>query len=177
MMDSPLPSATTLRCLARLLGAPDDGAQRSLRRHAAEHPWLSGAVVEMAVVPLDRWRAEHTRLFVSGYPRTACPPFESAYRHGRMGGPAVHELEDLFARNGLAPDGMPADFLGALLDLAGELRDRPLAASSLAELWSRHLALWVPDFAADLDRHATLRVYRDLAARLMSLFPVAEVVR
>jgi len=164
------PDPAELRLLARLLGSPDEAAGAEIREWAAEAPWLQDAAAELAATRLGDWQAEHMVLFVTGYPRTACPPFESAYRHGMMHGPAVEELLGFYAYLGLAPDDdAPADYLGTMLDCAALLMEHDSPA--LAELWDRHLALWVPRFAADLAAHAKLRLYRDVAARLAAMFP------
>ncbi len=164
------PDPEELRLLARLLGSPDEDSAAAIRDWAAEAPWLAAAGFELAAVPLGDWQAEHTQLFITGYPHTSCPPFESAYRHGMMNGPAVEELTEFYAHLGVVPEeDSPADFLGTLLDCAALLMEHDSPA--LAELWDRHLALWVPRFAADLAEHASLRLYRDAAARLAALFP------
>lgn len=166
------PDPEELRLLARLLGSPDGEAAAAIREWAGEAPWLEEAARELETTRLGDWQAEHTVLFITGYPHTACPPFESAYRHGMMFGPAVEELTEFYAYLGLAPDDdAPVDYLGTMLDCAALLIEHDSPA--LAELWDQHLALWVPRFAADLAGAATLRLYRDVAARIAALFPAA----
>ena len=119
------------------------------------------------------WQAEHTRLFVNGFPSTPCPPFESAYRDGHLFGARVDELEDLYGRLGVESSGAPADFLGTLLECAAWLEAEPGARYALRhELWHGHLAHWLPRFCADLERHSRIHLYRVLASRLRALLPV-----
>jgi TorA maturation chaperone TorD len=73
---------TELRILASLLGAPDMDAKEAVQELAAHYDWLRPAADELEILPLGEWQAEHTRLFISGYPTTPCPPFESAYLSG-----------------------------------------------------------------------------------------------
>ena len=81
-------SARLLQLAAMLLGRPDENSLPTLRELATEHAWLRPPVDELMDLPLQEWQGEHTRLFINGYPKTPCAPFESIYRHGRMAGPA-----------------------------------------------------------------------------------------
>ena len=68
-------SAQVLRLSALLLGLPDEHSLATLRELAAEHDWLQAAAVELEEISLQEWQAEHTRLFINGYPKTPCAPF------------------------------------------------------------------------------------------------------
>lgn len=171
-----MPEQNELELVAALLAAPAEGALEVLEEFGGDVPWLQRALGELELMPLEEWQAEHTRLFVTGYPRTPCPPFESAYRHGTMEGKAAQELTALYAEAGLGVDeGMPADFLPTTLACAGfvaqELgRDSPVWAG----LWRDHLLRWVPDFARDLQNHSQLMLYRAVAGRLEALCDEAQ---
>lgn len=163
------PDLTRLRILAALLAVPQgDGldALRDLRPYA---PWLGAAIVELEGIALGAWQGEHTHLFVSGFPTTPCPPFESAYRHGQMGGTAVAELASLYRRAGLHATGAPADYLGTLLECAALLEERGDPQRLLPELWQNHLQRWLPRFAQDLQTHSALLLYRLLGFELARL--------
>ncbi len=135
-------------------------------------PWLRDTLPELITLPLDRWQGEHTRLFISGFPHTACPPFESAYRGGLMGGSTNEQLVMLYQRVGLETRDIPPDYLGALLELAAHLLERsePLDPPLWAALWEEHLGAWVPRFARDLINATHLNLYRRLGAELLDLF-------
>ncbi len=164
-----------LRVLAALLGAPTGESLAALREAARDLPWLTPAVQELETLPLDRWQAEHTRLFISGFPKTACPPFESAYRHGSMGGESVTQLLDLYGRVGLAPDGVQADYLGVALECAAYLLENEGTKSDTwRELWDEHLGRWVHKFAMDLVEQSQVELYRSLGRELAALFPRRE---
>lgn len=171
------PDAETLRVLAELLGVPDDDALPRLRDLQAAQPWLEAAIAELEVLPVDEWQGEHTRLFISGYPKTVCPPFASAYREGRMSGTAEGDLAGLYGRIGLEADSIPADYLGAMLDCASYLLENRGKDEDSRwdehwhELWDVHMAPWVPKFAADLGQHSQLALYRMVAERLGRFFP------
>lgn len=157
-----------------LLAMPEADALEALRDLLPTAPWLEGAVAELEQTPLEHWQAEHTRLFITGYPKTPCPPFESAYREGNMGGKAVGILAGLYGRAGLQATEAPADYLGTLLDCAAFLEEQEGEGELLCELWDDHLNQWVPRFARDLQDHSQLELYCELGAQLQQLFPVIE---
>lgn len=164
--------STELNILASLLGAPDMDAKEVVRELAAHFEWLRPAVEELDHLSLEDWQAEHARLFITGYPTTPCPPFESAYLNGRMQGPSVEALRELYFHIGMAPNGAPADYLGTLLECAAILRSDPRTPRHFwFELWNNHLSRWAPRFCRDLQRHARLKLYHILAERLCVLFP------
>ena len=156
--------------MAGLLAAPTEGALEVLQEFQEQAPWLERAINELELTPLEHWQGEHTRLFVTGYPKTVCPPFESAYREGRMEGNAASQLEELYAQMGLGVDEMPADFLGTMLGCAGQLALEGEDHGPLWQtLWRGHLLEWVPDFTRDLRANSGLLLYQALADRLEQL--------
>jgi len=162
----------TLRVLAELLGMPDDDALPRLHDLQATQPWLGEAIAEVESLPLAEWQAECTRLFISGHPKTVCPPFASAYREGRMCGAAAEELSGLYARIGLEASSVPPDYLGAMLECAAYLLESEgETGEHWHELWDGQLAPWVPAFAEDLRRHSALELYRAMGEQLSELFP------
>ncbi|WP_236786449.1 TorD/DmsD family molecular chaperone [Allochromatium tepidum] len=171
-----------LRRLAMLLAMPETDALEALREIADEEPWLAEPIAELESLPPERWQAEHTRLFVSGYPKTPCPPFESAYRQGNMGGTAAPDLQGLYRRAGLESGEVPPDYLGTQLEFAAYLLDAGSgegdtdcsAGTLAAELWSNHLCRWLPRFARDLQTQADLALYRGLGERLARLCSTDE---
>jgi len=165
----PDPSPTLI--LAALLAFPEPDAREALRDLLPLASWLADPLAELDQLPLEHWQGEHTRLFSNGYPRTPCPPFESAYRQGRMGGTVVAELEHLYRRAGLEARGAPADYLGTLLECLAFLAERgePAGEGLSQELWQEHLSRWLPRFSQDLQAHGELRLYRVLGERLAGL--------
>ena len=169
-------SAVELRVLSALLSQPDHDGLEALEWMTGTAPWLAPAIDELRGLPLERWQAEHTRLFINGFPKTPCPPFESAYRHGFMGGTAVEELDRLYRRSGLESPGLSADYLGVMLEYAAWLEeDEDKSRAELrAALWREHLGCWLHRFAADLIANARLRLYQELGLRLARLSPEPE---
>lgn len=163
--------ANELQLLAALLGTPTDESLALLREVAAAHRWLQPAVEELEQLPLDQWQAQHTALFINGYPTTPCLPFASPWRNGIMHGPLLEDLNDLLARIGVASEQVPPDYLGVLLECAALLQMEPSEKSSdlQRELWDQQLQPWLPRFAAALRQHSPLLLYRTLGTRLEAL--------
>ncbi len=168
-------SSQMLDLLAMLLGMPERDSLSTLYEVLPKHGWLQPAIDELSGIPLQQWQAEHTRLFINGYPKTPCAPFESIYRHGQMDGPACDELRKLYTNAGVSPTGdLPADYLGTMLAFAALLLERatPEAALQLQELQQKHLASWLPQFSDRLLQDARLELYRGMGERLHDWIPV-----
>ncbi|MBF0175254.1 MAG: molecular chaperone TorD family protein [Magnetococcales bacterium] len=161
-----------LTLLAGLLGQPEPGSLAAVEEMAIELPGLQAVCPELRGISLESWQAEHTRLFVNGFPTTPCPPFESFWRHGVLGGDCVQAIAGLYQRAGVAADpDISPDFLGSMLDLAAHLAAQRVAQADLRwELWEEHLAIWVPRFATRLKESAGLALYGFLGSRLLDLF-------
>lgn len=161
-----------LRLLGGLLATPGSDSLETVKALAAEHPWLSPAADELSSLPLDQWQGEHTQLFLSGYPKTPCPPFESVYRNKCMNGSACTEVEAFYQRAGLQieNEGVPADYIGTELECAAWLLDQG-EQTLWDELREEHLNRWAGKFAKDLQAAATLKLYRVVGEQLAELFP------
>ncbi|MCK5662819.1 MAG: molecular chaperone TorD family protein [Thiotrichaceae bacterium] len=162
----------TLRIFAGLLAKPGEESLAAIEEIAHNNHWLYDSIQELKEFSLEHWQGEHTRLFISGHPKTFAPPFESAYINGIMNGPACSEIEQFYHSIGLDPiEDLPADYLGIMLECAAYL----LESNSNTEdnfqiLWEKHLAQWVPKFASDLQEHSHLRLYQQLGLKLKELF-------
>jgi TorA maturation chaperone TorD len=162
----------TLRLISGLLASPAIDSLEVLHELAGKHGWLSQSVAELGSVGLEDWQAEHARLFISGHPKTACPPFESAFVGGSMFGAACDQLGDLYRRAGLQAEITPPDYLGTQLECAAWLMEQGCEHSKalLQELWREHLAAWAPQFGAALQAESGLLLYRQLGRQLGKLF-------
>jgi TorA maturation chaperone TorD len=158
-----------IRILAALLAMPEEDALDALREMGPQAPWLEPFLPELEQLSLEHWQAEYTRLFISGYPKTPCPPYESAYRQGSMGGTIAGDLAELYRRAGLQAMAVPPDYLGTMLECAAYLLEQGMA-DLLRELTDEHLRVWVPRFARDLEEQAGLQLYRALGRQVAGLF-------
>jgi putative dimethyl sulfoxide reductase chaperone len=164
------PDPNQLRIFAALLAMPEDDALAAVRDMQALTPWLEPCLPELERTPLEHWQAEHTQLFISGYPKTPCPPYQSAYLQGTMGGTAASDLAKLYRRAGLQATDVPADYLGTILECAAYLQEQGMD-DLLTELMEENLQRWGPNFARDLAKNAKLGLYRELGVQLGHLFP------
>ncbi len=165
------PSSDMLYLLAQLLGAPGHDALEALGELSATWPWLVGAVEEARSVSLETWQAEHTRLFLSGFPHTVCPPFASAYLHGCLGNsPLLEELRSFYDSLSLEVTAVGfEDFLGTMLECAARLIEQRHEAQ-LQWFWSHYLESWVPRFTNDLQYGSRMQFYREIARQISGLF-------
>ena len=164
-------SPETLRLLSGLLASPGIESLDVLRELAEEYVWLGESIVELEQKSLEEWQAEHARLFISGHPKTICPPFESAFLGGTMFGTACDSLGDLYRRAGLQAEDLPPDYLGTELECAAYLQEQPCDHSSelLQELWQEHLSVWIPRIASLLQEESRLLFYRQFGKQLAGL--------
>lgn len=159
-----------LRVLAWLFGMPCQGSLDEINSLSEQFNWLKESSKELGMMPLEEWQAEHTRLFISGYPTTPCPPFESAYLNGTMEGAAKRTLDRFFEQLQLKASGASADYLGTLLEGFAHLVDTyGLEDQRTQILQKEHLALWISEFSDDLQEHSDILLYKDIAKRLTCL--------
>jgi len=170
-LESQVPDDTArhLRQLAALLAYPGFDALAAVRGLRAVAGWPSAAALdELIALPLERWQAEHTRLFVNGYPSTPCFPFVADERG------SAAALQDLYCRAGLFAAPELAGYLGTLLECAAYLLDartlpEPPDPAVLVTLRDDYLTAWLPRFGAALQTHAALTLYRELGAALTAV--------
>lgn len=169
--DGPRTAAFVSGFLARLLLDPPSEALHSLLGQRANPPLVHdgldarvGAVArlyhEADPVALAR---EWTRLFVG--PRAApCRPWHDTWEHDgppRLRGPKHASMLGHWRRAGLEPvqvETEPADHAGLILALFSALATRAAEGDDvkdlLEDLWTAHVASWLPRFAATLEAEA-----------------------
>jgi len=160
--------ASRLRLFAILLASPERDSAEVLSELRIDHSWLKKACDQLAGFSLAHWQAEHTRLFVTGFPKTACPPFKSAYHGQGLHSSAAEDLAGFYRELGLFAQDMPPDYLGTLLECWAFLIEQSHDGAAKT-LWAEHLAPWLPRFASDLKESSQLELYRALADQLDAL--------
>jgi TorA maturation chaperone TorD len=161
-----------LDLLSALLAEPCEESLATLETLAPQLPWLSAkALAEIQQLELEHWQAEHTRLFVSGHPKTPCMPFESVWTEGQMMGEAVMRMSQWYSDAGFTVETeLPFDFLGTELQfLAFMIENHREQEEHIADLLIV-LQEWIPKFATAVKIHADLLLYKDWANRLEKLF-------
>lgn len=161
-----------LDLLSALLAEPCEESLATLEELAPQLPWLSAeALAEIQQTSLETWQAEHTRLFVSGHPKTPCMPFESVWTEGQMMGEAVMRMSQWYSDAGFKVETeLPFDFLGTELQfLAFMIENHREHEEHIADVLIA-LQSWIPKFSTSVKIHTDLLLYKDWANRLEQLF-------
>ena len=123
-------------------------------------------------------QGEYTRLFITGYPNTPCPPYESVFREGRMLGTCSRNIQTLYEEWDMTADTGILDHISTELEFLAFLASAATLdltreeASKTYELFiQHHLSQWLPDFAKELGKHAKIPAYRELASLLATSVP------
>jgi TorA maturation chaperone TorD len=170
------------RLAARALAYPDEDFARGIKDSVGDLPldlwnWpelgldsLLRGVAVLSGLPLEQVQAEHTRLFINGWPHVACPPYESAYLEGELHGQAVWDLPSLYGQWGIEVADDDADHAGAELEFQAFLLSLATRESLKAarQFHREHLSRWIPRFGADVAREARLTFYRSLGRILVA---------
>lgn len=164
--------AAHLLLLSWLLGAPGDESLALLIEAGNDHPWLLPAIRQLEAASLGEWQAEHTRLFICGYPNTPCLPFLSAQTQGQMAG-SHPELHEFYRGCGLAAQDMPEDYLGTLLECGAWLLDNG-EAERYQQLVEQFFEPGLGRYGDKLAAEARLELYRALGQQLGALQQAAS---
>ncbi len=120
---------------------------------------------------LETLQGEYTRLFITGYPKTPCPPYESVELEGRIMGKAAEAVEKNYKEWGMSVEPGILDHISTELEFCAFL----LSASMLEEetaleatkaynaFKENHLVVWLPGFLSKLENSTNFVVYRQLA--------------
>lgn len=181
-------SETNLTHLYRFLSStfayPNEGFISLLRKNlaqvsATESPLgskLHQVVDLLEKEPLVKLQADYTRLFITGYPKTPCPPYESVYREKQLLGKSNQEVQTIYHEWGMLVDSRLADHLATEFEFLAFLS----SASDQAEIADKakktervfiddHFGKWVPKFANDLKSHAEIEGYKLLGEAIGEL--------
>ncbi|MBN1929817.1 MAG: molecular chaperone TorD family protein [Chlorobiaceae bacterium] len=173
-MSSPLQKALAFKFLSRCLAWPNEGfiptlaeVSEQLETGKEERQALIRAFELEAPEPLQ---AEYTRLFLNGYPHTACPPYESIYLEKRMHGEAALAVANAYAAWEMTVEPGLIDHLSTELEFLAFLASAeslgnavsPDARKASERFIREHLCRWTPQFIADLKEGAKLDCYRKL---------------
>jgi nitrate reductase assembly molybdenum cofactor insertion protein NarJ len=112
------------RYFSLLFSYPTTENVRQMRELSDLTGLRSGEV--LSDLPLEEAQAEYTRLFISGYPKLLCPPYESYYREGVVYGNSSIEVKEWYGKQGLdfTCEGEPPDLLSAELEFLAIRKDR-----------------------------------------------------
>lgn len=168
-----------LRFLVRAFAYPDADflkVMETFRQEEGNLPYLKEIVSTFLNSPLMELQAEYTRLFITGYPTTPCPPYESFFREGRMMGSVVYDIMRVYQEWGVQAELGLVDHLSTELEFLAYLLSAtriPELSGKAQEAYSRfreeHLKKWIPSFRKALEENAEMSVYRQLGKMLVYL--------
>lgn len=173
-----------LRFLSQCFAYPNSAFLPNLRKRLQE---ITGEKEKAGFEPLlrlfeqennEQLQGEYTRLFVTGYPKTPCPPYESFFMEGRLLGPNSTKVQAIYEEWGMTCDTGLVDHISteleflAFLASAATLDSTREDACKAYELFIRnHLSQWLPDFCGALEKHSSFSAYHKLAALLATSVP------
>lgn len=115
----------------------------------------------------EELEGEYTSLFITGYPKTPCPPYFSAYQTGMVVSEYSNKLYDLYEEYGIElsneqfPDFIPTmmEFMTLLLtnDLIEEAKD----------FYKEYLS-WLDEFSSNIKRNTKNEYFIKIATELKS---------
>ncbi|NTV66428.1 MAG: molecular chaperone TorD family protein [Chlorobaculum sp.] len=171
-MTTPLQKALLYKFLSRCLAYPNEAFIPALRealdRIEAHRDELLALVTSFEREEAETLQAEYTRLFLNGYPRTICPPYESVYLEKRMHGEATVAVQSAYAEWEMSVEPGLIDHLATELEFlaflaSAESLDNAVSADARKASESftqQHLTRWTPQFVVDLKAGATMEAYR-----------------
>jgi len=168
----------TFRVLSQCFAYPENALLKELQSISVkgnnELTFTESIITAFQQEKTEKLQSEYTRLFISGYPRTCCPPYESFYREGRLLGEANLEVQEMYKEWGMAVDPALADHIATELEFLAFLwsaRKLPSieqkAIRAANQFLTDHLFVWGPLFACDLRNNTTLQFYRLIANQLL----------
>jgi TorA maturation chaperone TorD len=173
-MTTPLQKALRYKFLSRCLAYPNEAFIPALREALdkidASRDELLALVAAFEREDAETLQAEYTRLFLNGYPRTVCPPYESVYLEQRMHGESTVAVQAAYAEWEMSVEPGLIDHLATELEFlaflaSAESLDGGMSADARKAadaFMQQHLSRWTPQFVADLKAGAKLDAYRML---------------
>ncbi len=127
----------------------------------------------------EQLQGEYTRLFITGYPTTPCPPYESVFREERMFGSCTGSIHRFYEEWSMTADAGLLDHISTELEFLAFLASAATlehpgddAVDAFAAFAENHLFRWLPDFSTALEQHAKLAPYRHLGSLLETAVPL-----
>ncbi len=122
-------------------------------------------------------QAEYTRLFISGFPKTPCPPYESFFTQGILFGKANEIVRKIYSDWEMDVIPSLADhistefeflaFLSAVKETSDYTND---AKQTFTYFLNNHILNWILDFAYTLQNNTKNNYYLQYAKVLLNTF-------
>ena len=173
-MTTPLQKAHRFKFLSQCLAFPNEAfipaLREALEKIEANRDELLTIIAAFEHEETEPLQAEYTRLFLNGYPRTVCPPYESVYLEKRMHGEAAVAVAAAYAEWEMSVEPGLIDHLATELEFLAFLASAESLGNAVSEdarnaserFTQQHMSRWTPQFTADLQAGAKLDAYRML---------------
>lgn len=171
---TPLQKAYRYKFLSQCLAYPNEAfipaLDEALEKIDADRAPLQALVAAFRREETEPLQAEYTRIFLNGYPRTVCPPYESVYLEKRMHGEAAVAVAAAYAEWEMSVEPGLIDHLATELEFLAFLASAESLGNAVSDearqaseaFMQQHISRWTPQFVADLKAGATLDCYRML---------------
>ncbi len=92
--------------------------------------------------------ADYVTLFISGFPKTVAPPYESVYKEGLVMGASTEDVIEMYSKYQLEPaeESSLPDALPLELEFIAFLLENYSDSPDLNYFFKEHLISWVDDF-------------------------------
>jgi len=116
---------------------------------------------------IETLEAEYTSLFVTGYPKTPCPPYFSAYQTGLVVSDFTEKLYELYEEYGieLSNKQLP-DFIPIMMEFMTLLLSNELEKDA-KDFYDKYLS-WISIFAENIKRNTKEEYFINIANQLNS---------
>ncbi len=173
-------SAIEFRFLSQVMAYPDNNFLKALleikKKNFKNTPFINSLVELAEKENLNELQAEHTRLFISGFPNTSCPPYESFFLEGRLFGNANNIVQNIYSKWAIDVEPAMADHLATELEFLALLKaltetsnDFSDAKETISSFFNQHILNWFPKFAETLKANSQNKFYVLYADVLLEL--------
>ncbi len=132
-----------------------------------DHP-VSNTLKQIDDKSFENLQGEYTRLFITGYPKTPCPPYYSAYKTGLVVSDHTDYLYNLYAEYGIEiPEGQFPDFIPVLMEFMVLL----LSNDKIEDAKSFHskYITWLLVFAENIKDNTSIEYFNLISKNISSL--------
>ncbi len=158
---------------ARAFSYPDEerfGEMAALLEELSEWkdaPRLREWMEEVEKSKLQELEADYVTLFISGFPTTVAPPYESVYRDGMVMGASTDDVIEMYSKYQLEPaeESSLPDSLPIELEFVAFLLENYPDSEDLAYFFREHLVSWVYEFLDRVEK-SEYAIYGNLASML-----------
>jgi len=179
LMNLTLNQAHIFRFLSLCFAYPNEGFFKNLELKLKD---IKGDKSDLEVLykalkaeELEMLQGEYTRLFITGYPKTPCPPYESVQLEGRIMGKAADRVQQIYREWEMTVEPGILDHISTELEFCAFLcsastitEAKEEAETAFQAFMAQHIMNWVPDFLQKLQTHAKFQVYKELAKTMES---------